>query len=1343
MVREKKRLRMIALLLKLLFIFWAPLCVLEIASASASRSSKSISSQSHLSGQQSSRNIERSLSQRPGVGVSFPLHKKPFSRSSTWGWLDENDASDDAGSPGVFADLGASPPDSEEGVEQKRSTAESAQNSSEDNAQKEAGGVDAGAAEVAVEGATESSSNEELNNNSPPASPFEVIDFDWDLTLPEEENKKPPPASAAPQSTEQLMESLKLDLQEKLVLHHSSKAIYARAQRSGTMANLPQALTGKLCNKVLVRVVKEPSAAATFFSSVMTRLGTAFNRLKAAGKIITSKLLKLFKSDSEGGAESRAVKWIKKTASAAWVKMRAILKSILTVVVRFLPMILFLVNLTILGISISSFAAAPNPISLLGVMSTVGCLVSFIFSTSIQVHTKKTTEQALSEHSEIGDLQLFGLSWASLRAEEDLQRRAIHKNEFGEFEDLVDIDAQQREEIQLASERRAAERRPSGSARRSSKGGSETASTQASSAEEEDGKKATLEKRNSKRRNSKKVTPEELERRTKEARKRMLEKIRVNRVKESFEKAKSKFKQARRSETKPIEKIWSLAKTSVRLLAESLNFGLHIVLERFGKAWEWAVNVGLRKIIRYFRMLTLYIIIAAWFERFVTVLKWLTGQGKFYLKIFDTLRGSASFLILNAEKISALVKGTIQVSASLIDYTVFVALLLNALTKPIYGLYFALQGMKEDATRGMAMKEFESNRKAFTNFLLGSAAVEGDIGKLEGYRLVDGVLVPTRIQFGFPFASLPLRLSLQLMSYLEQYKAHSMEKHELRGMNPLQAYTFYERTVRLDQLLSKMQPTERAKFENIFSSLKNWKIDETATAARDHLLSSVQHCILLASSITNPSNLYMEVRQALRGSSGVLLRHDDVLKLQTLVYDIALDVLARETVLEVPGGGGSVVDTTAVHVNLLPFRTSLSLYDLYHSLQNLFTISMTAEEQKESAISAPLGPIPNTKNCKTIRPSIGLFPESDKAVVQFGEGDCGKIAASNFLRTQIEQPVRRFIREEVFEVTPEECAPFATESMSYVGALLHKRESLWDENVVGDELSLSDVSSVGPPCSVRMVCMRSSAYTAIEIAIEQILLSNIPQSELKDAIKHATDELTDRYQFALEANRALVLSTPSVKVDSVRTLRLLQAVAMLVEESRQFLFRLLARAYTTAIVEHIKNSASVTERVLHNYTYWNEYKLFTKGLRTFDPTSMAIVKLFYYLDDAKLEETLSILFDNTLEGLGEALRNSRESEPSSSPVIRRIHHFVSRKVAYAAEIATAQGNPPPPPVDEREVYAQLLEAYEDVSAEVKELKPLIIKVLKSGQYYPGKVGAREFFTSQGTIKELSRDFCWM
>ncbi|KAL8436810.1 hypothetical protein ACSSS7_001455 [Eimeria intestinalis] len=737
MLKEEEPLRMVALLLKLLFLCspsFAPGC---FASRSPPKPSKRISSQSGLEPQQNWGSIKWSSAQK--AEASFPLHQRTGRQSSTWEWLEANDALEEDGSPDAFAQLEASPSELKETAKEgggENKLSELNPNTLEDNPQEDGGTADdPDAAEASVEGPTPSSNdsnnNSDSNNTnakkedveSPSLSSNGSVDFSWDLTLPEEADKRSPPVSAATPTTKQLMEQLKLDLQEKLVLHHSSKTFYAEAQRSGTMTDLPQSVTGKLCNRVLVRVVKEPSVTATFFSSVMARLGTAFNRLKAAGKIIFSKLMRLFKSDSEGGAESKAVKWIKKMASAAWVKMRGILKTILTVVVRFLPMILFIVNLVVLGMSISSFAAAPNPLSLLGVMSTVCCLVSFIFSNSIQVHTKKITEEALSERSEIGDLQLFGLSWASLRAEEDLQRRAIHKNEFGEFEELIDIDALQREEIK----KREAERRSSAS-RRPSDAGSESGSTQAASSDEEEKEKPALEKKSLKRKSSKDLTPEELERRTKQARRRMLERIRVNRVEQSFKKAKSKFKRARKTEAKPAKKIWNLAKTSVRLLAESLNFGLHKVLQRFGRAWEWAINVGLRRLIRFFRMLTLYVIIAAWFERFVTVLKWLAGQGKFYFKVFDTLRGSASFLILNADKISALVKGTIQVSASLVDHTVFVALLLNALTKPIYGLYFALQGMKEDTTRSKAMKEFESNRKAFTNFLLGSAAVEGDIG---------------------------------------------------------------------------------------------------------------------------------------------------------------------------------------------------------------------------------------------------------------------------------------------------------------------------------------------------------------------------------------------------------------------------------------------------------------------------------------------------------------------------------------------------------------------------------------------------------------------------------------
>ena len=93
---------------------------------------------------------------------------------------------------------------------------------------------------------------------------------------------------------------------------------------------------------------------------------------------------------------------------------------------------------------------------------------------------------------------------------------------------------------------------------------------------------------------------------------------------------------------------------------------------------------------------------------------------------------------------------------------------------------------------------------------------------------------------------------------------------------------------------------------------------------------------------------------------------------------------------------------------------------------------MTPAEQRDTALRAQLGPLHTAGPCAAIRPSIGIFPEQDKAIVQFGDNDCGKIAAANFLKAQIEPKVRQYIREEVFEVNAEDCAPFATESMSAI-----------------------------------------------------------------------------------------------------------------------------------------------------------------------------------------------------------------------------------------------------------------------------------------------------------------------
>lgn len=95
------------------------------------------------------------------------------------------------------------------------------------------------------------------------------------------------------------------------------------------------------------------------------------------------------------------------------------------------------------------------------------------------------------------------------------------------------------------------------------------------------------------------------------------------------------------------------------------------------------------------------------------------------MEVMEPIRQTTTFFIANADKIAMFAKGTLLVSVSALDSTIFFATLLNAISKPVYGMYFAYQGLLAGRIKEKAFKEFEKNQRALTNFLLGSAAVEG------------------------------------------------------------------------------------------------------------------------------------------------------------------------------------------------------------------------------------------------------------------------------------------------------------------------------------------------------------------------------------------------------------------------------------------------------------------------------------------------------------------------------------------------------------------------------------------------------------------------------------------
>ena len=430
-------------------------------------------------------------------------------------------------------------------------------------------------------------------------------------------------------------------------------------------------------------------------------------------------------------------------------------------------------------------------------ISTAFNLLSFIFNTAMRMHMRQAIQKSLEEGSEVRDMELFGLKWGELSAEEalggeDLKNDALEEELRASRKSRRAKSTKQEKqqspgtfsETILDTTTDEEETQPPAQATKPFEegGGEETEAL----AEEETAEKNPFVLSEENFSMASEAAPTGVTAETMEEVKRiMLSRIAQDRAKLSFLRAKEKLKEARAEKAKRTRRAWNVAKTSVRLIAESLNYGLNKVLARFGAAWHWAVvrlklkfclstfsfmyiclppfssslwyllrklkkgawslcsrmftivcnnalfcfqEVGLKKLIRRFRMLKLFGVIAAWFERVATFIRWFAGEGKFYISVFDTFRGSASFIVQNAEKISALVKGTIQFSFSTLDATLFCAMLLNAITKPVYGLYFAYQGLLEDKTRTEAMQEFRLNRKALTNFLLGSAAMESQVG---------------------------------------------------------------------------------------------------------------------------------------------------------------------------------------------------------------------------------------------------------------------------------------------------------------------------------------------------------------------------------------------------------------------------------------------------------------------------------------------------------------------------------------------------------------------------------------------------------------------------------------
>ncbi|CDI87784.1 hypothetical protein, conserved [Eimeria praecox] len=359
---------------------------------------------------------------------------------------------------------------------------------------------------------------------------------------------------------------------------------------------------------------------------------------------------------------------------------------------------------------------------------------------------------------------------------------------------------------------------------------------------------------------------------------------------------------------------------------------------------------------------------------------------------------------------------------------------------------------------------------------------------------------------------------------------------------------------------------------------------------------------------------------------------------------------------------------------------------------------MTPEEQRLASMNAQLGQIVISQDlCAPIRPTIALLPDKEVALVQFGTGQCSKVVAASFLKAQADPNVRQFIREEIFEVSADQCAPYATE-----------------------------------------------AYEAVDIAVQQILASWVPEDQIGAAVKHAVEELGDKYYVIVDAARMLASSGRATEMNSFRALRLLQAAAMTIvckrcavrylselirsaladlyeQEEEKYLMRLFARTFATSIMEHIETNVSAATEATETPDYANDLRVFSEGISSIDPLAVALARFFYYSAKEERDETLMVLFEQSLADIHQALEEAQQETRSRTNIVLRLRQFVNKRAAFSAEIAAAAytSDAPQPPYGP-EAFKGLHQTFKQMHNSLNKHTHRVLVALNSGQMYARK-----------------------
>ncbi|PHJ25045.1 transmembrane protein, partial [Cystoisospora suis] len=746
----------------------------------------------------------------------------------------------------------------------------------------------------------------------------------------------------------------------------------------------------KVCDKLRPRYVEPASPVLSWMSRVFHRLGGAFKKREA---VVRAKILRWMKAEDRGVDKkepSKAYKFLKKLAKRAWKQTVRMATHIVAQIMRMLPLICTILNVAFLGLAISSVVVAPTPFAIVGLVALVLNIMSWAFSTGSSIHGVAVT-RVIASGSQDQQIQLFGLLWADLKAEE-------------ESADIAQV--------------------PGGEPSRKDEKPRDAAA--------EDTEAMKLSQQINSDDLDYEIVPEpSTAERLREIRAQMHKNLLENHAAEERRKLKGGIKEAWRS--RRWRAVGKILGSSLRLLLEYANHAVQEVLSLFGSAWHWVVDQALRKSVRQLRMFKLFGRVSLFGEKLYGFLQWLMLKARYYLEYTETIRDLATFVAQHAPTATLVFQGGLGVTPAGVS---FLALFLWKISKPLWKFYLTEAALKTADITEKAATEFMDSQTDFHNFLLGTRAILGD-GTSAFAPAID-LHLPQHEATELIF----------LMVYLEKYRFPEGKTREIgmvKEMDPMTQFVAYERVRRLQQIFEKIPEKSRNQFKELFVDLKRWNIGSTAESLHEFLFNHIQHCALLygrkqlIAAISNRIRLFQPEKGRLedwvyfkpseiRGLAQIatfIVTHDAGILFKPLVLSrhlqstvtvvkrkwmppiqlewlshhvvhAALTVLEKEVIFKLDERHEAVLDRTSLRVNNLPFSRHGDTIGLTALLQDAFTVDATSftiptspSSKNRSKLSVPLwrrggsGLAGQVLECPRIVPEVEINHTLEYAKLRF------------------------------------------------------------------------------------------------------------------------------------------------------------------------------------------------------------------------------------------------------------------------------------------------------------------------------------------------------------------------